>query len=119
MAITNGRVGNISGGGTPVDASQELLALGMSNLLAAFASSMPATASFGRTAVCAASGARSVLSGVFTGALVLLALALLLPHCAYIPKAALAAVIVCAVIFSVELHVIKPMWRSKSESASM
>ena len=43
----------------------------------------------------------------------ILALGLLMPYCAYIPKASLAAVIITAVIFSVEYHVIKPMWRSK------
>lgn len=32
----------------------------------------------------------------------------------YIPKAALAAIIISAVIFMVEVKVIKPMWRSKS-----
>ena len=34
--------------------------------------------------------------------------------CAYIPKATLAAVIITAVIFSVEYEIIKPMWKSKS-----
>lgn len=50
-----------------------------------------------------------------TGAMVILALRFLTPYFYYIPKASLAAVIVCAVIFMVDLDVIKPMWRSKSE----
>jgi sodium-independent sulfate anion transporter 11 len=37
-----------------------------------------------------------------------------MPFCAYIPKASLAAVIITAVIFSVEYEVVRPMWRSKS-----
>ena len=41
-------------------------------------------------------------------------LAFLMPYCAFIPKATLAAVIMTAVIFSVEHHVIRPMWSSKS-----
>jgi MFS superfamily sulfate permease-like transporter len=41
-------------------------------------------------------------------------LGVLMPFCAYIPKASLAAVIITAVIFSVEYEVVRPMWRSKS-----
>lgn len=55
------------------------------------------------------------LGGLVTGAMVILALRFLTPYFYYIPKASLAAVIVCAVIFMVDLDVIKPMWRSKSE----
>lgn len=35
------------------------------------------------------------------------------PYFFYIPKAALAGIIISAVIFMVEVRVIKPMWRSK------
>ena len=52
---------------------------------------------------------------LWTGVLVILALGLILPYCAFIPKASLAAVIITAVIFSVEYEVIRPMWRSKSK----
>ena len=38
-----------------------------------------------------------------------------MPYCAYIPKATLAAVIITAVIFSVEYEVVRPMWNSKSK----
>ena len=57
------------------------------------------TGSFSRTAVNCASGVKTPLGGIYTGALVLLALGLLMPFCAYIPKASLAAVIITAVIF--------------------
>ena len=39
-----------------------------------------------------------------------------MPYCAYIPKATLAAVIITAVIFSVEYEVVRPMWNSKSKA---
>jgi len=74
---------------------------------------MPTTGSFSRTAVNSASGVKTPLGGIFTGGLVILCLAFLMPFCAFIPKATLAAVIITAVIFSVEHHVIKPMWNSK------
>ena len=61
------------------------------------------------------SGVRTAFGGVYTGLLVIVCLAFLMPFCAFIPKATLAAVIMTAVIFSVEHHVIRPMWSSKSE----
>ena len=68
-----------------------------------------------RTAVNSSSGVRTAFGGVYTGLLVIVCLAFLMPFCAFIPKATLAAVIMTAVIFSVEHHVIRPMWSSKSE----
>ena len=100
-----------------MDASQEMVALGVCNVLGAFVSSMPTTGSFSRTAVNSSSGVKTPLGGLYTGALVLLCLGVLMPYCAFIPKATLAAVIMTAVIFSVEHHVIRPMWSSKSKSS--
>lgn len=45
------------------------------------------------------------------GMLVLLALGVLTPYFRYIPKAALSAVIISAVIFMIEYEVVKPLWR--------
>merc|ERR1719402_169803 len=100
-------------GGKHVDASQEMIALGVCNLAGSFFQSMPTTGSFSRTAVNSASGVRTTLGGVYTGGLVILCLAVLMPYCAFIPKASLAAVIITAVIFNLEHHIIVPMWRSK------
>lgn len=36
----------------------------------------------------------------------------LTPYFFFIPKASLAAVIICAVIFMIEYEVVKPMWKS-------
>ena len=72
--------------------------------------------SFSRTAVNSSSGVKTAFGGVYTGLLVIICLAFLMPYCAFIPKATLAAVIMTAVIFSVEYHVVKPMWSSKSKS---
>ena len=58
---------------------------------------------------------KTAFGGLYTGLLVIVCLAFLMPYCAFIPKATLAAVIMTAVIFSVEHHVIRPMWSSKSE----
>ena len=97
-----------------MDASQEMIALGLCNIFGSFVQSMPTTGSFSRTAVNSSSGVKTAFGGVYTGLLVIVCLAFLMPYCAFIPKATLAAVIMTAVIFSVEHHVVRPMWSSKS-----
>ena len=82
--------------------------------MGSFVQSMPTTGSFSRTAVNSASGVKTPAGGIYTGSLVLLALAVLMPFCAYIPQASLGALIITAVIFSVEFEVVMPMWNSKS-----
>lgn len=58
---------NISASGDSVDATQELLTLGICNLLGSFASSFPVTGSFSRSAVNHASGVRTPFGGFYTG----------------------------------------------------
>ncbi|XP_068146445.1 sodium-independent sulfate anion transporter [Drosophila tropicalis] len=99
--------------GKIVDASQEMVALGMCNIMGSFVLSMPVTGSFTRTAVNNASGVKTPLGGAVTGALVLMALAFLTQTFYYIPKTTLASIIIAAMISLVELHKISDMWKSK------
>lgn len=99
--------------GKPTDATQEMLAIGVCNVVSSFVSSMPVSGGLSRGAVNHSSGVKTTLGGVYTGILVLVSLQLLTPYLYFIPKAALAAVIIAAVVFMVELHVVKPMWRTK------
>lgn len=101
--------------GKIVDASQEMIALGMCNIMGSFVLSMPVTGSFTRTAVNNASGVRTPLGGAVTGTLVLMALAFLTQTFYFIPKTTLAALIIAAMISLVELERISDMWKSKSE----
>ncbi|XP_031629887.1 sodium-independent sulfate anion transporter-like isoform X2 [Contarinia nasturtii] len=99
--------------GKTIDATQEMLALGLCNLIGAFFQSMPVTGSFTRTAVNNASGVRTTLGGIFTGCLVLLSLGFLTDSFRFIPKTTLAGVIICAMMFMVDKEDIKEIWRSK------
>lgn len=72
--------------GGKVDATQELLTLGICNVLGSCASSMPVTGSFSRSAVNHASGVKTPMGGLYTGILILLALSLLTPYFYFIPK---------------------------------
>lgn len=80
-----------------IDPSQELVAIGVSNLLGPFLGAYPATGSFSRTAIKSKAGVRTPFAGVITAVIVLLALYALTKVFFYIPNAGLAAVIIHAV----------------------
>uniref|UniRef100_A0A8D1M8Q5 Sodium-independent sulfate anion transporter n=1 Tax=Sus scrofa TaxID=9823 RepID=A0A8D1M8Q5_PIG len=96
-----------------VDANQELLAIGLTNILGSLFSSYPVTGSFGRTAVNAQSGVCTPAGGLMTGALVLLSLDYLTSLFYYIPKSALAAVIIMAVAPLFDTKILGTLWRVK------
>lgn len=95
-----------------IDPSQELVAIGVSNLLGPFLGAYPATGSFSRTAIKAKSGVRTPFAGVITAIVVLLAIYALTAVFWYIPQASLAAVIIHAVLDVVSPpNVVYQFWR--------
>lgn len=84
--------------GKAVDATQELLAIGTANLANSFVQGYPGTGALSRGAVFNASGSRTPLGSLYTGILVILALLFFTPYFFYIPKSALAAIIIAAVV---------------------
>ncbi|XP_003280988.2 sodium-independent sulfate anion transporter isoform X2 [Nomascus leucogenys] len=96
-----------------IDANQELLAIGLTNMLGSLVSSYPVTGSFGRTAVNAQSGVCTPAGGLVTGTLVLLSLDYLTSLFYYIPKSALAAVIIMAVAPLFDTKIFRTLWRVK------
>ncbi|KAK6624111.1 hypothetical protein RUM44_010969 [Polyplax serrata] len=97
------------------DGSQEMMTLGLCNVVASFFRSMPVSGSFSRSAVNNASGVKTPMGNLYTGCLVVLALGFLTPYFYYIPKATLSSVIVCAVIFMVEFRLIGHIWRANKK----
>ncbi|KKY24531.1 putative sulfate permease [Diplodia seriata] len=87
-----GRINNYT-----IDPSQELVALGFTNVFGPFLGGYPATGSFSRTAIKSKAGVRTPLAGIFTAVLVLLALYALTSVFFYIPMASLAGLIIHAV----------------------
>lgn len=82
--------------GRDVDGSQEMRAAGMANLASSLASGFPISASSSRTLVAEQAGARTQLTCVI-GALVVLGFMVAAPGVtAYLPTAALAAVVIVA-----------------------
>ena len=68
-----------------------------------------------RTAINSQSGVRTPAGGIWTAAVILLALGVLTPYFLYIPQSALAAVIICAVLPMFEYEVIPKLFRVKSK----
>lgn len=87
-----GRVNNYT-----IDPSQEMVAIGVTNILGPFFGAYPSTGSFSRTAIKSKAGVRTPAAGIVTGCVVLLATYLLTAVFFYIPSATLAAVIIHAV----------------------
>ena len=81
-----------------IDLNQELIGQGAANLVGAYFKSFPVSGSFSRSAVNFKAGARTALSNVFSGMLVLLTLMFFTSTFYYLPKATLAAIVISAVI---------------------
>lgn len=92
IAKSFGRINNYI-----INPSQELIAIGFTNLLGPFLGAYPATGSFSRTAIKSKAGVRTPIAGVITAIVVLLAIYALPAVFFYIPQAALSAVIIHAV----------------------
>lgn len=80
-----------------VNPSQEIVALGAANLLSPFVGGYVCTGSFGASAVLSKAGVRTPLAGLFSAGVLVLALYALTGVFYYIPKAALAGLIIHAV----------------------
>jgi high affinity sulfate transporter 1 len=88
---------------TPVDPNQEMVGLGVANLVAGFFQGFPISSSASRTPVAEAAGARTQLTGV-VGALAVALLLVFAPNLLqYLPSAALAAVVIAAAIGLIEI----------------
>lgn len=81
-----------------VDDRQELFALGLANLIGSAFSCYPVTGSFSRSAVNNSMGACTPLSGLVTALVMLCTIMFLTPLFYYLPKSALAAVVINSVI---------------------
>lgn len=79
--------------GQRLDTNQEFFGQGMANVLAGFFSGYPVSGSFTRTALNHGAGGRTPLANVFSGLWVLAAMLALAPLARYLPRAALAGVL--------------------------
>jgi SulP family sulfate permease len=93
-----------------IEPDRELVALGASNLGAAFTGGFPVTGGFARSVVNFDAGAQTPAAGVFTAVGILITVLLLTPALYFVPQATLAATIVVAVLSLVDLGIFKRTW---------
>ncbi|CAL2089528.1 Sulfate permease, SulP family [Tenacibaculum sp. 190524A02b] len=94
--------------------NQELIALGLSNMVGALFKSYPSTSSFSRSAINAEAGAKTGMSALISVVLVILTLLFLTPVFYHLPKTILAAIIVVAVFNLVNIKEAKRLWKANN-----
>tara|TARA_B100000035_G_scaffold97014_1_gene82312 strand:+ start:1793 stop:3610 length:1818 start_codon:yes stop_codon:yes gene_type:complete len=100
-----------------LDADQELIGQGLSNIVSSFFQGYPVSGSFSRSAVNISAGAVTGFSCVVTGLVVGITLLFLTPLLYHLPQATLAAVIITAVINLIKFKPIKYAWRVQKHDA--
>ena len=87
-----------------LDYNRQCLAEGAGNLIGGFFHCMPGSGSLSRTAINYQAGAQTRFSGVFTAAVVAVVVLTLGPLTAYVPKAALAGLLIVAAARLIDLE---------------
>lgn len=95
-----------------LSANQELIALGMANIVGSFFKSYPVTGGFSRTAVNDQAGARTTIASILSVILIVLTLLFLTPLFYYLPKTILASVIMVAVFGLIDFKEAKHLWHT-------
>jgi sulfate permease, SulP family len=103
--------------GYRIDANQELLALGLTNLTSGLSQGFPVSSSASRTAVPASLGSKTQVVSLVAAGFVVVTLTGLRPLLAEIPRAALAAVIVAAAIAIIDVPGYRALWKVSREEA--
>ncbi|MBW2258024.1 MAG: sulfate permease [Deltaproteobacteria bacterium] len=94
-----------------LDSNQELVGQGLANIACGFLSGYAASGSFSRTAVNYEAGARTSMAGVFSGLIVLITVLTVGSLAAFIPKTALAGVLIVIAIGMIDWREIGRIWR--------
>ncbi|MFC1828763.1 SulP family inorganic anion transporter [Thermodesulfobacteriota bacterium] len=95
-----------------VGVDQEFIGQGMANLIGSFFQCYPVSGSFSRTAINYAAGGKTGISSVISSLSVILALLFLTPLFTYIPKAALAALVISAVLLLFNPKEVFVLWKT-------
>jgi high affinity sulfate transporter 1 len=105
--------------GYRIDANQELLALGLTNLASGLSQGFPISSSASRTAVPASLGSKTQLVSLVASVFVVGSLLGLRPLLGDIPRPALAAVIVSAAFAIIDFRGYRNLWKVSREEAAL
>jgi SulP family sulfate permease len=101
----------------PLDFNRQCLAIGLANLSGSFFRCMPGAGSLSRTAINHQAGAKTKMSGVFTAAIVALLVCVFAPMTRYVPKAALAGLLLVAAARLIDISRIRYITRASGYDA--
>lgn len=94
-----------------LDSNMELSGIGLSNAIGSFFGGYPITGSFSRSAVNNETGAKSGVAALVTASMVVFALLLLTEAMYFLPKNALAAIVMSAVSGLIDTDEVTFLWR--------
>ena len=100
-----------------INPNQELIGLGLANLSAAFSASFPVTGGFSRSVVNVSSGAKSPMTGILTGLLMLVTLLFFTPLFYYLPTAVLASSIIISILQLIDYKDFLRLYRFSKQEA--
>ena len=92
--------------------NQELIGLGLANILGSFFKAFPVTGGFSRTAVNDQAGAKSGLASILSAILIIITLLFLTTYFYYLPHAVLAAIILVAVFGLIDIKEALHLWQT-------
>lgn len=102
-----------------VNTNQELLSIGVSNMVGSIFHGFPVAGSFSRTAVNDENGAQTPISQLITAVMMLLTVFFLTPLIYYLPLTVLAAIIITAVPRFVEIGEAKFLWKVRTREFTL
>jgi SulP family sulfate permease len=102
-----------------IDANQEMVALGMSNIVGSLFACYPTTGGFSRSAVNDQAGAKTNLAAIISAGLIALTLLFLTPLFFYLPKAILASIIMVAVFGLIDWKMPRYLWKMQRQDFFM
>jgi SulP family sulfate permease len=103
--------------GYTVNPNQELIAIGSSNVVGSLFQSLPVSSSFSRSAIAEQGGAKTSLTNIFAGILILFTLLFLTPLFEILPEPLLGAIIVVSVSGLIDIKELKFLIRTKRRDA--
>ena len=104
--------------GQRIDANQEFIGQGASNIVGSFVSSYAGSGSFTRSGINYEAGAKTPLSAIFAAVFLVVVVLLIAPLTAYLPIAAMGGVILLVAYNLIDVHHIKQtLTFSKSETS--
>ena len=100
-----------------LDSNQEFVGQGMGNALCGLFSGYPVAGSFSRTAVNFRAGARTRMAAIMSSVFVLIAMQALGPFAKYLPRSALAGVLIVTAYYMIDLEEIGRILRGSTGDA--